>query len=432
MATFKAPADFINGNVSLLAKRQSSMYSIFLESKPTFTTYYHVNKIESRTDRGLRQPEALNGIKSPIRYNKLIGFPLYGIEQIQLQLEEEEEGITADYTGECIILPNTIHPTVDDYFKITYLEKHYMFRITKYDYDTIKSNNYYKAEFSIQSVDDDFFNDIESQVVHTYYTQFDNIGTEDKVFLEAEDNTLKNNIKVLYDSLVKDYLENYYYPARHPYNTLIFMQPSTDFNSDWDWIFDENLVHFCNENMLFYTPNSVDTILFYEEKRPYFFMVWNLSIWDLAMHYELARADKINPYYYLEPTAVPSSIFMQWRDKRVKYLREYNNTTNFFGSKTLEYIPANFIAALTAKSVTDLTNPIDIFIADWLIDKTDHTTLLNAMKNIEPHHNDYNFHNFIFIPLLLYCLSDLYNAITSPDPDPLSDELSSEMCDEEA
>ena len=77
MAKFKSPAEFINTNVDLLSQRQSSMYSVFLESKPTPTTYYHVNKIRSRTDKGLKMPERLNGVLSPIRYNKLINFPLF-------------------------------------------------------------------------------------------------------------------------------------------------------------------------------------------------------------------------------------------------------------------------------------------------------------------------------------------------------------------
>ena len=59
LAKFKAPAEFINENVELLKDRQGSMYSIFLESRPTFTTYYHVNKIRSKTDRGLKMPYPL-------------------------------------------------------------------------------------------------------------------------------------------------------------------------------------------------------------------------------------------------------------------------------------------------------------------------------------------------------------------------------------
>ena len=123
MAKFKSPAEFINSNVSLLADRQSSMYVAFLESRPTFTMYYHINRIQSETDKGLKMPEKLSGALSPIRYNKLLNFPLYGIEQIQLQLEEDEEGLNSDYSGEAIILPNTIHPSVDDYFIIDYLHR---------------------------------------------------------------------------------------------------------------------------------------------------------------------------------------------------------------------------------------------------------------------------------------------------------------------
>ena len=342
MAKFKAPAEFINENVSLLSQRQGSMYSIFLESRPTFTTYYHVNKIRSKTDRGLKTPERLNGVLSPIRYNKLINFPLYGIEQIQLQLEEEEEGLTTDYNSEAIILPNTIHPTVDDYFIINYLEKKYMFRVTKYEYDTIKSNNYYKIEFTIQSVDESFFNDIERQVVKTYYTQFDNIGTDDKVFLTAEGALVGDKIKSLYDNIAEDYLNMYFEPTREPYNTLLFMQPSQDYGGDFDWLFDQNLVHFCNKHALFYEHASTDAILFYEEPRGYFHMDYANSIYDLMEHYEPNRIDKINTHFDLEPTAVtsisyatftadgaPSSLNIYLEDKTTQLTAV--PTTNFEG-----------------------------------------------------------------------------------------------------
>ena len=427
MATFNSPPEFINSNVTLLSQRQSSMYSIFLESKPTYTTYFHVNKIRSRTDKGLKMPERLNGVLSPIRYNKIINFPLYGIEQIQLQLEEEEEGLTSDYNGEAIILPNTIHPTVDDYFLINYLEKPYMFRVVKYDYDTIKSNSYYKIEFELKSVDIDFYNDIEKQVVKTYYTQLENIGTEDNVFLTEEESLLKDGIKGLYNDLVVDYLNKYYYPHAHPYNTLLFHQESEIYWSDWDLIFDQNLVHFCNENKLFYEHDSTQAIYFYEEPRPYFLMDYSKSIYDLVEHYEAAsRFDKINKFFCLEPTAVMYSIFMYYRDKRVRYLHADPGDKTFFGHPTQEYIPPDFVTATTSGDISELTNPIDKFISQWLIDQTDHDSLLEIMKDIENHHNEYSFHNFIFIPLLLYCLSNLYNSLGSGE-DSISDELGNEI-----
>lgn len=429
MAKFKAPAEFINENVALLKDRQGSMYSIFLESKPTFTTYYHVNKIRSKTDRGLKMPEHLNGVLSPIRYNRLLNFPLYGIEQIQLQLDEEDEGLTSDYQSEAIILPNTIHPSVDDYFIINYLEKKYMFRITKYEYDTIKSNNYYKVEFSLQSVDVSFFNDIERQVVKTYYTQFENIGTDDKVFLTAEGVALGDKIKTLYDSISKNYLDLFYEPTKEPYNTLLYMQPSEDYDGDFDWLFDQNLVHFCNKNALFYDHYSTDALLFYEEPRGYFRMDYANSIYDLMDHYEQSRLPVIYTHFDLEPTAVMDSIFMYYRDRRVKYIREYKGPKNFYGKGIHEYIPSDFLSGLESGDISSLTDPIDVFVASWIHDKTDINGLISLIDNIEPHHNRYTFHNYIFIPLLLFCLTDLYNAIQdreSSEPDSIADEIANE------
>ena len=429
MARFKAPAEFINENVSLLQQRQGSMYSIFLESRPTFTTYYHVNKIRSKTDLGLKMPERLNGVLSPIRYNKLMNFPLYGIEQIQLQLEEEDEGLTSDYTSEAIILPNTIHPTVDDYFIINYLEKKYMFRITKYEYDTIKSNNYYKVEFSIQSVDESFFNDIERQVVKVYYTQFDNIGTDDKVFLTAEGVLIGDKIKKLYDDISNNYLDMYYRPTKEPYNTLLFMQPSEDYNGDYDWIFDQNLVHFCNVNQLFYDHYSTDAILLYEEPRGYFHMDYANSIYDLMEHYEPQRINVINSHFDLEPTAVMDSIFMYYRDRRPKYVREYKRPVNFYNKSIKEYLPHEFLSGIEGKDISGLTDPIDVFVATWISDNTDRDTMVSLLDTLEPHHNRYTFHNFIFIPLLLFCLTSLYNTIQAAeltDPDSIVDEKANE------
>ena len=429
MAKFKSPAEFINSNVELLSQRQGSMYSVFLESRPTMCTYYHVNKIRSRTDKGLKLPERLNGVMSPIRYNKLLNFPLYGIEQIQLQLEENEEGLNSDYNGEAIILPNTIHPSVDDYFLINYLEKKYMFRVVKYEYDTIRSNNYYKIQYTLHALDDAFYHDIERQVVKIFYTQFDNIGTDDKVFLSDDEAKTVNDLKALYDGLATAYLRDYFEPSREPYNTLLFYKPSTYYWSDYDAIFDQNLVHFCNVNLLFYDHNSTDAIYFYEEPRGYFHMDYAKSIYDLLEHYEPDRITKINAFFDLEPTVSMDSIFMYYRDRRVKYLRTYKGNLNFYNKELDPYLPAAFIQAVVDTESPVLEDPIDRYIATWLGDKTDTASLLAIVKEIEPHHPAYSFHNFIFIPLFLFTLYDTVQTLMNTmaeEENELADEMASE------
>ena len=45
-------------------------------------------------------------------------------------------------------------------------------------------------------------------------------------------------------------------------------------------------------------------------------------------------------------------------------------------------------------------------------------------EDIEKNHNEYSFHNYIYIPLLLFCLADLYNRILNTSH---MDELGNEL-----
>ena len=93
------------------------------------------------------------GAQSPIRYSEVKNFPIYGMEMIQLDLDEAEEGITSSYDGgELIILPDTIIPYPDDFFIIEHKGMEFLFRVTAVNYDTIKSNNFYKISFTIKYV----------------------------------------------------------------------------------------------------------------------------------------------------------------------------------------------------------------------------------------------------------------------------------------
>ena len=71
MAKLKEVGKFLDENVAILDQRISSQYSTFLDSKPTFCTYYHINEKMSTTDKGLKNTERLIEDESPTRYNKI-------------------------------------------------------------------------------------------------------------------------------------------------------------------------------------------------------------------------------------------------------------------------------------------------------------------------------------------------------------------------
>ena len=78
------------------------------------------------------------------------------------------------------------------------------------------------------------------------------IRTKRGVFLTEEAKIDSDKISALYDAVAQDYLDMFYRPMSDPYNTLLFTRESTSWNSDYDYIFDQNLVAFCNKHQLFY------------------------------------------------------------------------------------------------------------------------------------------------------------------------------------
>ena len=120
---------------------------------------------------------------------------------------------------------------------------------------------------------------------------------------------------------------------------------------------------------------------------------------------------------------------MYYRDRRVKYIREYRAGRNFYYKPIPEYLPPAFLNGIASGDISTLTDPMEIFVAAWISDKTDLDGLISLIGNLEPHHNRYSFHNYIFIPLVLFCLIGLYNSVQArelEDVDSIKDELANE------
>ena len=50
-------------------------------------------------------------VKAEIDYSEIKDFPVYGLDPVQLRLEDMDQGLDTSYEGELLILPNTIKPT---------------------------------------------------------------------------------------------------------------------------------------------------------------------------------------------------------------------------------------------------------------------------------------------------------------------------------
>jgi len=105
---------------------------------------------------------------SPIRFNKIKNFLIYGIGRIEPSLEINDFGLEgSDVSGEFIVLPNTIIPYPGDYFYLSALEKPYLFRVTAVNPNTLETGStLYRVNYELSSSDG--LKDPNKQVVKTY------------------------------------------------------------------------------------------------------------------------------------------------------------------------------------------------------------------------------------------------------------------------
>ena len=113
----KTVSNLIKGSQS----RMDNPYYVFSGKSGTPVTYYNINIKKSTLDQGTRNTYDRIGENSPLRFNKINNFQLYGIDKIQLDYNVGEFGVESPVEGEAFILPNTIIPCVDDMFLINYL-----------------------------------------------------------------------------------------------------------------------------------------------------------------------------------------------------------------------------------------------------------------------------------------------------------------------
>ena len=68
---------FIEKAAEIQAQNRVGQFSKFLESNPLFVTYYSINRQLSMTD--------------PIRFNEIKEFPIYGINDLIPDIENDEQ-----------------------------------------------------------------------------------------------------------------------------------------------------------------------------------------------------------------------------------------------------------------------------------------------------------------------------------------------------
>lgn len=318
-------------------KKLNSQYVIYQDKNAQPVVYYNINEPESTVDTGLYTAERDLGTHSPTRFNRIDGLPLYIDNNILLDLEDADEGLTTTFNADATLLPNTVIPYPGDYFYIKYLGKKFVFRVTEISFDTVKSYNYYKINFNIKSVNTlDAHDDLESQTINRYICITRNIGTDEKCIVEEEDFLSIQILNEAYDVICDMYLKLFYNPN---YNVLLYTDEA---GRD---IYDRYMTNFINNNHIFAKKyDYMSTILSEVDFDRFFITDYSRSIYRLL---ELGRYKDIKDVpFILSNIKDPLSIFAMYNDRNVYSIQFMNKSVGQW------YLPARLMNELGKQTLT--------------------------------------------------------------------------------
>lgn len=159
-------------------------YYLFTDKKPTRVTYYRQSKERTTLDPASGLNYSHIGEQSPIKFNKILDFYIYGIDQMPTTLEVGDYGYeTEPVEGQAIILPNTIEPSVGDFFAIDYIKEDVLFKVNESNSDTLDNgSNVYQISYKLEYVESRA--KIEQQVDKTFRCLINTAGTDFKCIIE--------------------------------------------------------------------------------------------------------------------------------------------------------------------------------------------------------------------------------------------------------
>lgn len=151
-------------------------YYLFNNASVSVCTYYNLNTTMTTLDEATRGNYGEVSPESPLRFNKINNFQIFGFNKIEPTLELDEYGVQgSDVNGDAIVLPNTIIPYPGDRFYLPQISK-YLFKVTAVNPNTLDTGAVmYRINYTLESSDG--LLNVEPQVVKVYNYSSINYGS---------------------------------------------------------------------------------------------------------------------------------------------------------------------------------------------------------------------------------------------------------------
>ena len=433
---------YINQIIDIYAKNKVGQYSKFLDKAPIFVTYYHINEALSRADVGTGNIESELGERSPIRFNKILNFPIYNIPELKPDISYDETGYDIELDcNDLVILPNTIKPRAGDYFIVSFPGiKEYLFRVNNFRYNTIQSNDYYMIDADVKDIGTNLEDRrMIGQIEETYLTVFENIGTQDKCFVKSTDVEYINSLADLFYKLREFYRNAFYI---RDLNCFTYQTGKWSETGRPVYRYDMYLESFINKSHIYYDENSEESLMLTpaDVVDGSFNFTFDMTLYNAILEKSL---ELLRPYCYITTDVITMrySIFnvMQYFGESV-HLHCYKKSLSENKTSSI-----NLTCGCTTQQVANtsgetwydldpmpkctptwsLENGIEYFTSDFLkmlldgkIDTDDYFELIifNYLHDISMkidrkeiiENIDNDEHCFYYLPLVIYIIGTMY------------------------
>lgn len=206
-------------------------YYLFTDKKASECIYYNLNTTMTTLDEATRGNYSEISNSSPLRFNKINNFLLYGVTKIDINLEIAEFGLeTSDISGEALVLPRTIIPYPGDRFILTQYTEPLLFRVTAVNPNTLDTGaTLYRINYVLESSDG--IKKIDPQVVKIFNFVLDNTGLGSNAAASLIEQDEFNDLSALQDMAteLKDFYVSMFYDAK----VQSFTYQHNPFTKEW-------------------------------------------------------------------------------------------------------------------------------------------------------------------------------------------------------
>ena len=377
-------------------------FFLFNDKKGLPVEYYNLNTTQSQLDQGLKIPYANIGPESPLRFNLVHDFYLFGMERISVQLENGEMGIEgSEISGEAIILPDTIRPYPGDYFTINMTKKKYLFQVRSATIDTLENGgNYYRIDYKLEYLSDDRLVPL---VVNEFNFVSGNIGTNYSPVLST---TGYNLAKILDDTavLLKQYFRGLFYNNKVQTFTFVYLYEVCVNGLNSSYFYDPYLIEFIIKNKIL--ANTGDKYEYIDHKtfpKADFPIKYSKSIWRAI---ETKDKEHINsciissPGIYIDD---PATIFSTRYENYFEMTYENPDPVADRWSSRLSIIPSQVIGHINEgqlffNSPLSKYNLLIKYFNDMEINAHD----MDPLQRIDSYSNDKD--TYYLIPIIIFIL----------------------------